>query len=242
MRSLLRRALVDPGAFLASGEATRRRTWTLLGATALACLGPIPAVIAIVQTDQVPDEAVRSLPALVYAAGGSTVSVPGLYALLVGLAAAMPLLLVAVYAPILHGLSWPAASEGSLRRTAVATAWGLLPQTIGSLASVIALYAVAALGSLPLGIQITLPARVVLAQPDPGIGWLVLEAVGGLAVVWTGYAWVDGLATVRGTSRRRAVLAVALPWLVAAVLTPPGSRIVNWLAGAAVGAGGGCPC
>lgn len=237
MWGLLRRSLVDPGEVLASGEATPRRTGAVLGATALTCLGPIPLVIALLQSDRVPDEAVGSLPALVYAAGEAAVSVPGLYGLVVGLTAAMPLLLVAVYAPVFHALSWPAATRGSLRETARATVWGLLPQTAGSALAVAVLYAVYALGVWPVGIQVTLPARVALVRPDPGVAWLAFEAIGGLAVVWTGYAWIDGLAAVRGTSRGRAALAVAVPLLVAVVLTPPGVRIVNWIAVSVAGAG-----
>lgn len=230
MWRLLRRSLVEPGAVVAGGEATPRRTAAVLGATALACLGPLPVVFALLQSDRVPEDVVGSLPALVYAAGEAAISVPGLYVLFVGLSAAFPLLVVAVYAPAFHVLSWPAATRGSLRETALATTWGLLPQTLGSVLAVVVLYAVYALGVWPLGIQITLPARVALAQPDPGAAWLAFEAVTGLTVVWTGYAWIDALAAVRGTSRDRAALAVALPLLVALVLTPPGVRIVNWVA------------
>lgn len=237
MWGLLRRALVEPGAVLASGEATPRRTAGVLGATALTCLGPIPLVVALLESDRVPDQAVGSLPALVYAAGEAAISVPGLYALIVGLTAAIPLVLVAVYATAFHALSWPFAETGTLRATARATVWGLLPQTLGSALAVAVLYAVYALGVWPLGIQVTLPARVALVRPDPGVAWLAFEAIGGLAVVWTGYAWIDGLAAVRGTSRSRAALAVAVPLLVAVVLTPPGVRLVNWIAVSVAGAG-----
>lgn len=234
---LLGRALVEPGAVIERGEATPRRTWAVIAATAATCLAPVPVVIALLQSDPVPEEAIGSLPALVYAAGEAAISVPGLYALLVGVAAALPLVLVAIYAPLFHALSWPVANQGSLRGTAVATVWGLLPQTLGSVLSVLALYVVYAAGVWPVGINVTLPARVVLTRRDPSAAWLLLETVGGAAVVWTGYAWTDALAAVRGTTRRRAALAVALPLLVAVALTPPGARLLNWLAATVAGHG-----
>lgn len=240
MRRLLRRALFEPGAFLESGAATRRRTWLLFGVTTLACLAPVPAVIALLRSEDVPEDVIGSLPAFVYAAGEATVSVPGLYALLVGLTVAVPVIAVGFATPIFHGLSWPAAGDGSLRETAVVAVWGLLPQTIASACSVAVLYAVYAAGVWPIGISVTLPARVVLNQPDPSAGWLLVEAISGVSVLWTGYVWTYGLAAVRDVSPRRAAVAVAIPLLLSVLFTPPGSRVLNWFARAVVGVG--CAC
>jgi hypothetical protein len=221
MWELWRRALFEPADFFTEAAPSRRATGIVVGLTGLSCLAPIPLVFALIERTDTESGVDQGLPSLVYAAGETSVAVPGYFVVIVALALGVPLLALAIYGGLLHGLSWPAAGGGSLRETAVVVSWGLLPQTLGNLLVVGTLYLAFPLVGFDTGIGITFPARVVAPVSDARNPWAVLEAVGAFTVVWSGWLWMEGLRARRGLSRRAAAAVGGLVLLSTLALTPP---------------------
>lgn len=229
----LRRALVDPGSFVSEGEATPRRTAALLAAAVVVCLLPAPLKVAAFRSDAVDWDVIGSYPQFVYAARDASVGVPGLYGALLVVGLLVPPLAVAIYAGFFHALSWPIASEGSYRETAVVTVWGLLPLTAaGAIALAVCYAAFGVFGPRPVVVGVNFPARVVVAPLSLDSPWLLLDLFVSASLLWTGYVWTKGLAAARDLSTRQAVAVVALP-LGWTLLTTIGVQMaIRWLVGA----------
>lgn len=226
MWGLVRRALFDPAGFFTDAEPSRRATALVLGLTGLSCLAPIPLVFALIDRTDTGSGVPEGLPSLVYAAGESSIAIPGYFAVIVGLALGVPVLALAIYGGLLHALSWPAANGGAIRETAMLVSWGLLPQTLGNLLVVALLYAAFPVAGFGTGIGITFPARVVAPVSHARNPWVLVEAVGALTVVWSGWLWMEGLRVRRGTSHRTAALAGGIVLALTLALTPPIARVL----------------
>lgn len=226
MWSLWRRALFDPAAFFADGEPSRRATAILFGLIGVTSVAPIPLVFVLIE-QTAEGEVPGSLPALVYAAGDTSIAVPGIFAVLLASAAAIPLLALAIYGTLLYGLSWPVADAGSPRTTAEMVVWGLLPQTLGNVLVVLLLYLAFPVVGIDTGIGITFPGRVVVTARDPQSLWVLVEALGACSVVWSGWLWMHGLVQVRETSERSAAAVVGIVLALTLLLTPPVARLAQ---------------
>jgi hypothetical protein len=227
MWSLWRRALFDPAGFFADADPGRRATALVLGVTGLTCIAPIPLVFVLIERTDEGANVPGGLPSLVYAAGDTSISVPGLFAALLGLAVATPLIALAIYGGSFHALAWPAANGGRLRDTAIVAIWGLVPQTLGNVLVVALLYLAAPFVGIDTGIGITFPARVVAPAEDPGSLWVLVEAIGALTVAWSAWLWIQGLVVARDCSRRSAAAIVGLLLILTLALTPPVARLLE---------------
>lgn len=227
MWSLWRRALLDPADFFADAEPSRRATALVLGMTGLTCIAPIPLVFAMIECTEECADVPGNLPSLVYAAGDTSIAVSGLFAVILGVTVATPLIALAIYGGCLHALAWPAANDGSLEDTATVAIWGLLPQTLGNVLVLALLYLTVPLVGLETGIGITFPARVVATAEDPRSLWVFVEAIGALTVVWSAWLWVQGLVVARECSRRSAAAIVGLLLYLTLALTPPVARLLE---------------
>lgn len=221
-----RRALFDPAGFFAEERPSRRATAAVFGLVGLSCLAPIPLIFVLIQ-ETADGEIPGSLPALVYAAGDSSIAVPGLFAVILASAAGIPLLALGIYWTPYYGLSCPVAGERAPRRTAEIVVWGLLPQTLGNLFVVALLYATFPVTGIDTGIGITFPGRVVATARDPQSLWVLVEGIGALSVVWSGWLWIHGLVAARDCSRRSAAVIVGIVLALTLVLTPPVGRLAE---------------
>lgn len=226
MWQLWRRALFDPRGFFAGERPSRRATAAVFGLIGLSCLAPIPLIFVLIQ-ETADGEVPGSLPALVYAAGDTSIAVPGLFAVVLVSAAGIPLIALGIYWTLYYGLSWPVAGERAPRRTAEMVIWGLLPQTLGNLIVVVLLYLAFPVTGIDTGIGITFPGRVVATARDPQSLWVLVEAIGALSVVWSGWLWIHGLVAVRDCSRRSAAVLVGFVLFLTLLLTPPVSRLAE---------------
>ncbi|GAB3691100.1 hypothetical protein GCM10028857_28130 [Salinarchaeum chitinilyticum] len=226
MRTGLRQALFDPASFFAGDGPSRRVTAAVLGLTGLSVLAPIPLVFVLIERTATDAGVPGGVPTLVYAAGESSIAVPGYFAVIVGLAVGTPLLALAIYGLLFHGLTWPVADAGSVRETAALVGVGLLPQTLGNLAVVALLYLAYPIAGFDTGIGITFPARVVAPVETARSPWVAVEVFGALTVVWSAWVWMEGLRTVRGLSRRAAALIGGVVLLLTLALTPPLLRMI----------------
>jgi len=222
----MRRALVDPAGFFESGGPSRGVTAAVLGLTGLSVLAPIPLVFVLIERTTTEAGVPAGVPQLVYAAGERSIAVPGYFAIIVGLAAGIPLLALVIYGALFQGLTWPVAGTGSIRETAALVSVGLLPQTFGNLAVVALLYLAYPIAGFDTGIGITFPARVVALIGDPRSPWVAVEVFGALTVVWSAWLWMEGLRVVRGVSRRAAALVGGFVLLLTLALTPPCLRMI----------------
>lgn len=222
----LRRALFDPAEFFTDAGPGRRAVAAVLGLTGLSVLAPIPLVFVLIEQTSTEASVPGGIPTLVYAAGESSIAVPGYFAVIVGLAGGAPLLALAIYGLLFHGLSWPVADTGSVRETATLVSVGLLPQTFGNLAVVALLYLAYPIVGFDTGIGITFPARVVAPVETARSPWVAVEVFGALTVVWSAWVWTEGLRTVRGLSRRAAALIGGAVLLLTLALTPPLLRMI----------------
>lgn len=218
--------LVDPGEWFAGERPSRRATAAVLGLTGLSVLAPIPLVFVLIEQTSTDAGVPGGVPTLVYAASESSIAVPGYFAVIVGLAGGTPLLALAIYGFLFHGLSWPIADTGSVRETATLVSVGLLPQTLGNLVVVALLYLAYPIAGFDTGIGITFPARVVAPVESAWSPWVAVEVFGALTVVWSAWVWMEGLRTVRGLSRRATSLVGGAVLLLTLALTPPLLRMI----------------
>jgi hypothetical protein len=152
------------------------------------------------------------LPSVRYAVGTDGFASGGLPAGLVVFLLFLPFASWLLLSGVVHVLSWPLASEGTVRETVAAVAWGFLPVAAANALTFVGVL-IAFLGGPPtfefafVGLlgrafaQSTAVSPVLAATNLLGVGCLL----------WSGYLWTHALATVRGLDRRHAALVVAVP-------------------------------
>lgn len=227
MYQAIRRVLARPGEYFERDGLSSTRSVAIVVFLAFVSVGLLPAIIALLRawSDIFPG-ILEVLPLVEYASGESAVAVPGIFLFSAAMMVLFPLIAWVAYTLVFHALSWPVATEGSIRRTHVFVAWGFLPQLVASLVT-LAGVALTFPGSANRlwSLGVTFPARTYAMQADPGPILFTTNAVGALCTLWSAYIWMHALATARGMTRRQAAGVVAGPILLTLAITPPLSSI-----------------